>query len=244
MRIVAIMAGGMDGPAESGRIGEVVAERGGTLHWFYRRKGDVLPLDIDAFDGLIVFGGEVSVHDPLLQPYFDDLADLIRRFASARKPVLGSCLGCQSIAYAFGAAVKPQGFLEYGFTSLQLTEAGQDDPLLKGTELQPKLFEMHSDTFDLPEGATLLMSGKAVKNQAYRLGDLIYVFQCHFEVTPEIVDTWNRRELLGDPAQDQAHIAELIAQAQQDFTQYQAAHTDFARTLVNRWLDLIDTTQV
>lgn len=28
MRIVAIMAGGMDGPAESGRIGEVVAERG------------------------------------------------------------------------------------------------------------------------------------------------------------------------------------------------------------------------
>jgi GMP synthase (glutamine-hydrolysing) len=103
---------------------------------------------------------------------------------------------------------------------------------------------MHSDTFDLPEGATLLMSGKAVKNQAYRLGDLIYAFQCHFEVTPEIVDTWNRRELLGDPAQDQAHIAELIAQAQQDFTQYQAAQTDFARTLVNRWLDLIDTTQV
>jgi len=244
MNIVAIMAGGMDGPVESGRIGEVVAERGGTLHWFYRRKGDVLPLDIDAFDGLIVFGGEVSVHDPLLQTYFDDLAGLIRRFASARKPVLGSCLGCQSIAYAFGATVKPQGFLEYGFTALQLTEAGQVDPLLKGTESQSMLFEMHSDTFDLPEGATLLMSGEAVRHQAYRLGDLIYAFQCHFEVTPEIVDTWNHRELLGDPAQDQARIAGLVAQTQQDFTHYQTAQTDFARTLVHRWLDLIDTTQV
>lgn len=244
MNIVAIMAGGMEGPAESGRIGEVVAECGGRLHWFYRRRGDHLPHDIEDYDALIVFGGEVSVHDPLLQDYFNELAGLIHRFAASGKPVLGSCLGCQAIAYAFGANVEPQGFLEYGFTPLALTEAGLNDPLLDGLPPQSILFEMHSDTFELPEGATLLMSGKSVKHQVYRLGDKIYAFQCHFEVTPEIVDTWNRRELIDNPTHDQDRIADMMAEAKNGFKQYQVAQTAFASTVVRRWLDLIDTRSV
>lgn len=240
MDIVAIMAGGMDGAVESGRIGEAVAERGGKLHWFYRRHGDQLPEAIDDYAALIVFGGEVSVHDPALKPYFDDLAALIRRFAEAGKPVLGSCLGCQSIAYAYGAEVRPQGFLEYGFTPLSLTAAGEQDPLFAGLAAEQQLFEMHSDTFALPEGATLLMSGERIKHQAFRLGERIYAFQCHFEVTPGIVDTWNRRELIGNPTQDQVRIAALIQQTDADFARYQEAQTQFARTLMHRWLDLVD----
>lgn len=244
MNLVAIMAGGMDGPVESGRIGDVVAERGGALHWFYRHSDIQLPQEIDDYDALIVFGGEVSVHDPRLKDYFDELAGLIHRFAVAGKPILGSCLGCQAIAYAFGAEVKPLGFLEYGFTPLQLTDAGKRDPLLAGLPAQSTLFEMHSDTFDLPDGATLLMSGKSVRHQVYRLGDRIYGFQCHFEVTPQIVDTWNGRELIDNPAQDQAQVAEMISDTKNGFKQYQVAQTEFARTVVRRWLDLIDTCEV
>ena len=44
MKFVAIMAGGMEGDLESGRIGEAVRARGGELHWFYRRPGDPLSL--------------------------------------------------------------------------------------------------------------------------------------------------------------------------------------------------------
>ncbi|WP_221797959.1 type 1 glutamine amidotransferase [Oceanobacter mangrovi] len=237
MKIAAIMAGGMDGDVESGRIGEVVAERGAELVWFYRRYDQGLP-DVSQYDALIVFGGEPSVYDPQLKNYFDRLADCIHQFYRADKAILGSCLGCQSIAYAFGGQVKPQGFLEYGFTSLQLCEAAADDALLKGLDSQQRLFEMHSDTFDLPAGAVPLLRGDKVINQGFRLGNKTWAFQCHFEVTPAIVDTWTRRELVGNPNHNESVVARLIQQVDQDFNQYQQAQTAFARTLVNRWLDV------
>jgi len=239
MRILAIMAGGMDGPVESGRIGEVVAERGATLHWCYRRLGHPLPDTPSGYQALIVFGGEPSVHDPALRPYFEALAALIRRFHGEGKPVLGSCLGCQSIAFAFGAKVYPAGLLEYGFTLLALTEAARTDPLLRGLPPAQVLFEMHSDTFDLPDGAVPLLEGQTVRHQGFRLGDSTWGFQCHFEVTPAIVDTWTTRELVGNPAHDPQQVQHRLQQAQADFDRYQEAQTHFARTVVGRWLDRV-----
>lgn len=241
MRILAIMAGGMDGPVESGRIGEVVAERGASLHWCYRRLGQPLPDSTTGYEALIVFGGEPSVHDPVLRPYFEALGALIRRFHGEGKPVLGSCLGCQSIAFAFGARVYPAGVLEYGFTPLSLSDQAQEDPLLQGMAPAQTLFEMHSDTFDLPEGAVPLLEGQTVRHQGFRLGDSTWAFQCHFEVTPAIVQTWTERELIGNPAHDQQLVGQRLEQVHADFGHHQEAQTRFARTLVQRWLDQVET---
>lgn len=243
MKIAAIMAGSMDGSKESGAIGDVIAERGCELEWFYRLGGDLLPSRADGHEALIVFGGEVSVHDSALKTYFDELAMLIRDFHSAGKAVLGSCLGSQAIAYAFGARVMPQGFLEYGFTSLERTPESDSDPLLSGLEARPTLFELHSDTFELPDGAILLMTGEKVLHQAYRIGDRTYGFQCHFEVTPEIVTTWTERELVDSPSHDPSTVAAFYTQAMEDFQRYQTSQVSFARAVVNRWLDLIPNPQ-
>lgn len=240
MRILAIMAGGMDGPVESGRIGEVVAERGASLHWCYRRLGQPLPDSTTGYEALIVFGGEPSVYDPVLRPYFEALGTLIRRFHGEGKPVLGSCLGCQSIAFAFGARVYAAGVLEYGFTPLTLSAQAQTDPLLQGMLPAQTLFEMHSDTFDLPEGAVPLLEGQTVRHQGFRLGESTWAFQCHFEVTPAIVQTWTERELIGNPAHDQQQVAQRLQQVHADFGHYQEAQTRFARTLVQRWLDQVE----
>ncbi|MBU0801570.1 MAG: type 1 glutamine amidotransferase [Alphaproteobacteria bacterium] len=240
MKILAIMAGGMDGPVESGVIGQVVSAQGYSLDWRYRRHHHALPIDISDYAALIVFGGEISVHDPDLKPYFGDLSALIKHFYQAQKPILGSCLGSQAIAYAFGATVKSQGFLEYGFTSLTFTDIGQADPLLEGLGTEQMVFEMHSDTFDLPSGAELLMTGEAITNQAYRIGSLVYGFQCHFEVTPDIVRTWNERELIGNPNHDQDKVSQLIDKTEKDFLRFEKNQRVLAETLVSRWLNLIN----
>ena len=50
--------------------------------------------------------------------------------------------------------------------------------------------QWHGDTFDLPDGATLLASSPAYPNQAFRLGQAAYGVQFHVEVTEQMAREW------------------------------------------------------
>ena len=52
--------------------------------------------------------------------------------------------------------------------------------------------QWHSDTFELPEGATLLATSPAYPHQAFRVGERAYGVQFHLEVTDEMADEWAR----------------------------------------------------
>lgn len=239
MKILAVIPGSMQGIFDAGTIGEVVLARGGVLEWNFRSRGDALPNSADGFDALIVFGGEMSLFEPDHLPYFNELAITIRAFHDAGKPILGSCLGAQAVAHAFGEKVWHQGFFEYGFAPLCKEAAAAGDALLGDVPGTIQLFEMHSDTFSLPGGAVRLMRGTTVENQAFRLGDATYAFQCHFEVTPDIVKVWSDRELANYTGKPDGEQTAMRENAIASFDQHGAAQRDFGLKIMHRWLDLV-----
>jgi GMP synthase-like glutamine amidotransferase len=125
-------------------------------------------------------------------PTFPAMLRLIRRFHGGGRPILGLCLGAQLIARAFGREVVKWQELELGFPAIKLTAEGRADRLLRGTPARPRLMQFHEDTFDLPEGAKLLLSGDC-PNQGFRVGDTTYGFQFHMEVTLEDAFAWLAR---------------------------------------------------
>lgn len=136
--------------APAGVLGECILERGATYTTVLPHEGYTsqaphvhrgLPPDHRRFDGLIVLGGAMSATDDANYPHFPPLLRLIRAFHAAEKPVLGVCLGAQLVARAFGQRVGPQGWVEFGFTPIALTDEGRIDPLLEG--LGPKIGRAH-----------------------------------------------------------------------------------------------------
>lgn len=138
---------------------------------------------VDQFDGLIVLGGGMSVHDTDLHPWLEPERALIRNALAAGKPVAGICLGAQQIAHALGARVFPNQEREVGFWPIHRTSEALPLP-----ETLPAC-HWHGDTFDLPEGATGLAASEACRNQIFVTGDGFGLgLQCHLEATPAWVD--------------------------------------------------------
>jgi hypothetical protein len=55
------------------------------------------------------------------------------------------------------------------------------------------VFHWHGETFsELPPGATPILRSRACRHQAFTLGDKHLAFQCHVEMTPELVRSWAR----------------------------------------------------
>lgn len=239
MEILAILSCAMTLPWEIGSIGAVIENQGGRLQLVEREKGHALPASHEGYDGLVVFGGAISAADPAYADHFDGLGALIRDFHAAGKPVLGSCLGSQSIARAFGGRVHPIGFLEFGFIPLHLTHEAKSDRLLAGTASPALLFDMHSDTFELPEGAVPLMVGEEVPNQVFRVGETTYAFQCHFEATAEIAKHWIDRELGEAPDFPQERVEALHGQADGEFAAHDPAQQEFGARIMRRWMALV-----
>ena len=198
-----------------------------------------LPETPGDYDGLIVLGGMMGATDDAEHPYLPRLVRLMRDFEAEGRPVLGICLGAQLMARAWGAKGWRMPALEIGFTPLRTTAAGQADPLLRGLDPQPALMQWHVDSFDLPEGAELLMTGDACVNQAFRLGRLAYGLQFHCEATVDTLRHW---------VMSFAHHAEdapsdFFAGFDAQVRQHHLGARRWAETFADRWVDLVAETR-
>ena len=225
--------------ASLGVLEECISQRNIALKILTPSKSNRLPIDT-SYDGLIVLGGPMNAEDDANYPHLKDAVTLIQLFAKESKPILGICLGAQLIARAFGSRVYQHDVVELGFTPLRgIDSAIVNDPLLNSalpSNCEPiQIMQWHFDTFDLPQKATLLMTGDRCTNQAYRIHDNIYGFQCHFEVNRSILQGWlaNGRDYLEG---NHPNFPEQLAK-QTDL------HLDRSRQFCyqvgNAWLDLI-----
>jgi GMP synthase-like glutamine amidotransferase len=152
------------------------------------------------FGAVVVLGGPDSANDEN-EKMKNELAR-IREVIAAGIPYLGICLGLQTLVKAAGGKVLKSPTKEVGFIdpegnnfTVELTDDGKKDPLFEGLDNTFNVFHLHGETVELTDNMVLLAVGKFCRNQIARVGTNAYGIQCHFELTPEMFETW----INGDP---------------------------------------------
>jgi GMP synthase (glutamine-hydrolysing) len=165
---------------------EVLAEDGHELHvWDIRTQGRP---PADGFDAVMVFGGDQNVGEEVQYPWLHEEYDALRRWVDSGTPLLGVCLGAQTMAHAFGARVGPVAETLAGFYETRLTDDGAADPVVGVLPEQFEAFNANGYAFDVPDGATVLAVGPVP--QAFRLGERAWAVQFHPEIRRDHVLTW------------------------------------------------------
>jgi len=188
----------IEGP---GTLGDFFREKGFLVKTIELYNGGPFPQNFDQMDAVVILGGPMNVYEETAYPFLAEETVFIRELIRRGILTVGLCLGAQLIARALGAKVYQSPVKEVGFFPLSLTSQGRKDSLFQGLSETMELFQWHEDTFDLPEGADLLLSGSECRNQAFRKGSNVYGFQCHMEVRREDALAWLEKYYQGDPAE-------------------------------------------
>ena len=216
---------------------DVLAERAHELVRVELDEGE--PLPSGSWDAIVAMGGPMSVNDESEHPWLVAEKAAIAAHVRAGRPFWGSCLGAQLLAAALGARVYAGPAPEVGVLAVELTAEGLDDPVLGPLPRAIDTLQWHGDTFELPQGAVLLASSPAYRNQAYRVGETAYAVQFHVEVTDEMGVEW-----AGVPAY--AEYADRVLgpggsdRLLQEFKASSALMQQHARGLFERWCHLAE----
>jgi GMP synthase-like glutamine amidotransferase len=180
----------------------------------------------------------MGAYDEADHPWLAAEKRLVREAVEDGKPVLGVCLGVQLMASALGAEVGPmEDGAEVGLLPVELTAEGREHPLFAGIDEPLVTLQWHGDTFDLPEGATLLASSPAARHQAFQTGEAGYGVQFHMEVTAEMARDWAKvpayRKSLAQTLGEERG-AEFLAEVERRAAELHPS----AKRLFGNWLDL------
>ncbi|HGG8851746.1 TPA: type 1 glutamine amidotransferase [Enterobacter roggenkampii] len=165
--------------------------RGCSLSYTRVYQGEPLPEELGGTDMLIIMGGPQSPATTREEcPWFDAQAEkaLISRAIEAGKTVIGVCLGSQLIGEALGAAFCHSPEKEIGKFPVMLTDAGKANPLFEGFGSVLNVGHWHNDMPGLTPQAKVLAYSEGCPRQIVQYSERVYGFQCHMELTPEVVE--------------------------------------------------------
>jgi len=189
-------------------IGSWAEARGYPVATTHLYAGDSLP-SLDEFDLLVVMGGPMNIYEYRNHPWLKPERQFLEKALSAKKKMVGACLGSQLIADALGSRVTQNVEMEIGWHPVQFSaEARERFPSLPVSQLA---LHWHGDTFELPKGALRLAASAACGEQGYWFADHVLGLQFHPEITPEILKIWCEVESLQPGGFVQTHSEILDA---------------------------------
>ncbi len=190
---------------------------------------------------IVALGGPQSANDDY--PAIHQERAYLRRALERGTPALGVCLGAQIMATALGGTVEPTGGYQFGLRKLDVTAAGDADPVF-GNLAVPLVPTLHGECFSIPQGATRLAEGFMLCrdgryrriNMAFRYGNA-YGFQFEPQLTLEELRVWNR-ELAADYALmgDRFDPDEEAARHLREFARYEPHYREQMRNLLTAFL--------
>jgi len=174
-----------------GPLGDWLTDAGLRLETRNAEAGAAMP-GLDGYDGLIVLGGGMSVHDDERAPWLPGVRTLLDRALADETPTLAICLGAQLLAAVAGGRVGPNpDGPEFGAQLIAKRANAATDPLFRDLPITPDVIQWHFDAvLDPPPGAVLLAGSPTCEVQAFRVGRLAWGIQFHIETTPAVVREW------------------------------------------------------
>ena len=190
---------------------------------------------VSEISGIVLYGGAMNVDMTDAFPFLDDERRFLGSALGLGVPYLGICLGGQMLARALGHPVYSAGIREFGFKPLYPTPAARDDPLFCVFADGDVVFHWHEDTFELPEGATLLATGDDVHTQAIRYGETAWGTQFHFEIDRPEIELW-----LKTAGDDEVRAwGKTSEEIRTEAERHIDGHEERARALFRRFWDVV-----
>jgi GMP synthase-like glutamine amidotransferase len=171
-----------------GHAADWLAVNGHSLTFTKLFESDSAFPTLNDFDGLLILGGPMSVHDEENVPWLREEKAFIREALRAGKITLAICLGAQLVAEALGAEVRPNHAPEIGFWTVRFSAKSLEHPLLRGWPEKAALLHWHLDTFTVPPGAMRVGMSAATATQGFVWGDGVIGLQFHPEMTVAMVE--------------------------------------------------------
>jgi GMP synthase (glutamine-hydrolysing) len=143
-----------------------------------------------SYDAVMVFGGSMHPDEHEKFAWLEREEEFLQEVLAEEVPVFAVCLGAQMLARAAGAKVGPAPAPEIGWLDVDLTAAGETDPVLGAIPRRATVFQWHHYTFETPAGGREL-ARSPICTQAFRLAQPAWGIQFHPEVTLPMLTAWS-----------------------------------------------------
>jgi GMP synthase (glutamine-hydrolysing) len=192
---------------------------------------------LEDVSGIVMFGSSHNVDDTDTHPFLKEIRDLTREAVRRGVPYLGICLGAQVLARALDKPAPPAPTREVGFEVAHPTAAASGDRILSHYGDGDLVFQWHQDTFELPDGAELLATGDGVPLQAYRVNDVTWGVQWHFELDRAELEMW--LDTFSAEADLLASWGKSPAEVREEADDHMAAHEASGTETFRRFAEVI-----